>query len=113
MALVVLSAVEQRLDAVRAVLAGADVVEVAARVGCIGRRRIGRRRIGQTPHRSDAASVDAASVAHSSHRRRRTSRRGSPGRPDRSGCATGQLPPVPRDSRHCQDHRRHKEWVLI
>ena len=33
MALVVLSVVEQRLDAVRAVLAGADVVEVAARVG--------------------------------------------------------------------------------
>ena len=33
MALVVLSVVEQRLDAVRAVLAGADVVEVAARLG--------------------------------------------------------------------------------
>lgn len=33
MALVVLSVVEQRLDAVRAVLEGADVVEVAARVG--------------------------------------------------------------------------------
>ena len=33
MALVVLSMVEQRLDAVRAVLAGAGVVEVAARVG--------------------------------------------------------------------------------
>ena len=33
MALVVLSVVEQRLDAVRAVLDGADVVEVAARVG--------------------------------------------------------------------------------
>jgi transposase InsO family protein len=33
LALVVLSVVEQRLDAVRAVLAGADVVEVAARVG--------------------------------------------------------------------------------
>ena len=33
MALVVLSVVEQRLDAVRAVLGGADVVEVAARVG--------------------------------------------------------------------------------
>ena len=33
MALVVLSKVEQRLDAVRAVLSGADVVEVAARVG--------------------------------------------------------------------------------
>jgi transposase-like protein len=33
LALVVLSVVEQRLDAVRAVLAGADVVEVAAAVG--------------------------------------------------------------------------------
>ena len=33
MALVVLSVVEQRLDAVRAVLDGADVVEVAARAG--------------------------------------------------------------------------------
>lgn len=33
MALVALSVVEQRLDAVRAVLAGADVVEVAAQVG--------------------------------------------------------------------------------
>ncbi|GAB2648214.1 IS481 family transposase [Kribbella swartbergensis] len=33
MALVVLSVVEQRLDAVRAVLAGADVIDVAARVG--------------------------------------------------------------------------------
>ena len=33
MALVVLSVVEQRLDAVRAVLAGAEVTEVAARLG--------------------------------------------------------------------------------
>src|SRR5215813_12707658 len=33
LALVVLSVVEQRLDAVRAVLDGADVVEVAARAG--------------------------------------------------------------------------------
>ena len=33
MALVVLSVVEQRLDAVRAVLAGMDVIEVAARAG--------------------------------------------------------------------------------
>ena len=33
MALVVLSVVEQRLDAVRAVLAGAEVVEVAASLG--------------------------------------------------------------------------------
>ena len=33
MALVVLSVVEQRLDAVRAVLGGADVVAGAARVG--------------------------------------------------------------------------------
>jgi hypothetical protein len=33
LALVVLSVVEQRLDAVRAVLDGADVVEVAARIG--------------------------------------------------------------------------------
>ena len=41
MALVVLSKIEQRLDAVPAVLAGADVKEVAARLGCIGRRCIG------------------------------------------------------------------------
>jgi hypothetical protein len=33
LALVVLSVVEQRLDAVRAVLGGADVVEVAASIG--------------------------------------------------------------------------------
>jgi transposase len=33
LALVVLSVVEQRLDAVRAVMGGADVVEVAASVG--------------------------------------------------------------------------------
>jgi transposase len=33
LALVVLSVVEQRLDAVRAVLAGASVTEVAAEVG--------------------------------------------------------------------------------
>ena len=33
LALVVLPVVEQRLDAVRAVLAGADVIEVAARIG--------------------------------------------------------------------------------
>jgi transposase-like protein len=33
LALVVLSVVEQRLDAVRAVLDGADVMEVAARAG--------------------------------------------------------------------------------
>ena len=33
MALVVLSVVEQRLDAVRAVLAGAQVTEVAASIG--------------------------------------------------------------------------------
>ena len=33
MALIVLSVVEQRLDAVRAVLAGAEVTEVAARIG--------------------------------------------------------------------------------
>ena len=38
---VVLSKIEQRLDAVRAVLAGADVTEVAAQLGCIGRRCIG------------------------------------------------------------------------
>jgi hypothetical protein len=40
LALVVLSVVEQRLDVVRAVLAGASVVETAARPGCPGRRRI-------------------------------------------------------------------------
>jgi transposase-like protein len=33
LALVVLSVVEQRLDAVRAVLGGGDVVEVAASIG--------------------------------------------------------------------------------
>jgi hypothetical protein len=38
--LVALSVVEQRLDAVRLVLVGATVTEVAARVGCRGRRFI-------------------------------------------------------------------------
>jgi hypothetical protein len=37
MALIALSVVDQRLDAVRAVLAGAEATEVAARVGCLGR----------------------------------------------------------------------------
>ena len=37
MALVVLSVVEQRLDAVRAVLDGAEVTEVVARMGSTGR----------------------------------------------------------------------------
>jgi transposase-like protein len=41
MALVVLSKVEQRLDAVRAVLAGASVTEVAAGVG-VSRVTLGR-----------------------------------------------------------------------
>ena len=42
--LAVLSVVEQRLDAVRAVLDGADVVEVAAWWRCTGRRCIGELR---------------------------------------------------------------------
>lgn len=41
LALVVLSVVEQRLDAVRAVLDGAEVAEVAAQMGCTGRQCTG------------------------------------------------------------------------
>ncbi len=44
MALVVLSVVEQRLDAVRAARAGAEVTDVAADMGCTGRRCTGGRR---------------------------------------------------------------------
>ena len=50
MALVVLSVVEQRLDAVREVLAGADVIEVAARYGVhrsTVHRWVGRYLVGQ------------------------------------------------------------------
>jgi hypothetical protein len=56
LALVVLSVVEQRLDAVRAVLAGATVVEVAAAVG-VSRstlhRWIGRYLAGNVPGLAD------------------------------------------------------------
>ena len=81
MALVVLSVVEQRLDAVRAVLAGADVVEVAARVGVHRstlHRWIGRYLSGQLAgladrsHRPDACArqvVDAVEVAVAEMRR--------------------------------------------
>jgi transposase-like protein len=50
LALVVLSVVEQRLDAVREVLAGADVIEVAARYGVhrsTVHRWVGRYLVGQ------------------------------------------------------------------
>ena len=69
MALVVLSVVEQRLDAVRAVLAGADVVEVAARIGVHRstlHRWIGRYLSGQLAgladrsHRPDACPRQVA-----------------------------------------------------
>ena len=56
MALVVLSVVEQRLDAVRAVLGGADVVEVAASVGVhrsTVHRWVGRYLSGQLPGLAD------------------------------------------------------------
>ena len=79
--LVVLSVVEQRLDAVRAVLAGADVVEVAARVGVHRstlHRWIGRYLSGQLAgladrsHRPDACAgqvADAVEVAVAEMRR--------------------------------------------
>ena len=66
MALVVLSVVEQRLDAVRAVLNGADVVEVAARVGvhrATVRRWVGRYLTGQF-----AGLADRSHRPHSSPR---------------------------------------------
>ena len=81
MALVVLSVVEQRLDAVRAVLAGADVVEVAARVGVhrsTVHRWIGRYLSGQLAgladrsHRPNACArqvADAVEVAVAEMRR--------------------------------------------
>lgn len=56
MALVVLSVVEQRLDAVRAVLGGADVVEVARHVGVHRstlHRWVGRYLMEQLPGRAD------------------------------------------------------------
>src|SRR4051794_14056883 len=75
LALVVLSVVEQRLDAVRAVLSGADVVEVAARIGvhrATLHRWIGRYLSGQLPgladrshrpHASPRQVADAVEVA--------------------------------------------------
>jgi len=49
-ALVVLSKVEQRLDAVRAVLAGREVSDFAVVLGCRSRRCL---QAGPLPHRSD------------------------------------------------------------
>jgi transposase InsO family protein len=81
LALVVLSVVEQRLDAVRAVLDGADVVEVAARVGVHRstlHRWIGRYLSGQLagladrshrPHSSPAQVAEAVEVAVAEMRR--------------------------------------------
>ena len=81
MALVVLSIVEQRLDAVRAVLAGADVTEVAAGIGVhrsTVHRWIGRYRAEQLsglmdrshrPHSSPAQVPDAVEVAVAEMRR--------------------------------------------
>ena len=81
LALVVLSVVERRLDAVRAVLAGADVVEVAARVGVHRstlHRWIGRYLSGQLagladrshrPHACARQVADAVEVAVAEMRR--------------------------------------------
>jgi len=81
LALVVLSMVEQRLDAVRAVLAGADVTEVAAGIGVhrsTVHRWIGRYRAEQLsglmdrshrPHSSPAQVSDAVEVAVAEMRR--------------------------------------------
>ena len=64
MALVVLSVVEQRLDAVRAVLAGADVTEVAASVGV--HRSTVHRWIGRYLSEQLAGLVDRSHRPHSS-----------------------------------------------
>ena len=81
MALVVLSVVEQRLDAVRAVLEGADVVEVAARVGvhrATLHRWVARYLTGQLagladrshrPHSSPRQAAEAVEVAVAEMRR--------------------------------------------
>jgi transposase-like protein len=81
LALVVLSVVEQRLDAVRAVLDGADVVEVAARVGvhrATLHRWVGRYLTGQLagladrshrPHASPGQVAEAVEVAVAEMRR--------------------------------------------
>ena len=81
MALVVLSMVEQRLDAVRAVLAGADVTEIAASIGVhrsTVHRWLGRylsEQLGglvdrsHRPHSSPAQVADAVEAAVSEMRR--------------------------------------------
>ena len=78
MALVALSVVEQRLDAVRAVLAGASVTEVAAQVGvlasdgaCVGGRYLSEGVGGS------GGSVASAAVVSASGRRSRWSGRWS------------------------------------
>ncbi len=82
MALVVLSVVEQRLDAVRAVLVGADVVEVAAAIGVhrsTVHRWIGRYLAEQLPgladrshrpHSSPIQVAEAVEVAVAEMRRK-------------------------------------------
>ena len=64
MALVVLSMVEQRLDAVRAVLAGADVTEVAAGIGV--HRSTVHRWVGRYLSEQLAGLVDRSHRPHSS-----------------------------------------------
>ncbi|MFI7541388.1 helix-turn-helix domain-containing protein [Actinoplanes sp. NPDC049599] len=64
MALVVLSVVEQRLDAVRVVLAGADVTEVAASVGV--HRSTVHRWVGRYLSEQLAGLVDRSHRPHSS-----------------------------------------------
>src|SRR3954454_24920711 len=70
LALVVLSVVEQRLDAVRAVLAGATAVEVAAEVESasdVGRGRGGDRRVASSASAVGfAAQPDGAGASSAS-----------------------------------------------
>ena len=67
MALVVLSKVEQRLDAVRAVLAGCQVSEFAVVLGCRSKWCL---QAGPLPHRSDRGLRSEEPSAGASARRR-------------------------------------------
>jgi transposase len=81
LALVVLSMVEQRLDAVRAVLAGADVTEIAASIGvhrstvhrwvgrCLSEQLAGLVDRSHRPHFSPAQVKNAVEVAVAEMRR--------------------------------------------
>ena len=64
MALVALSVVEQRLDAVRAVLAGASVTEVAAAVGVSAHMCVAAPRTGRCASGGDGGPGALAAVDH-------------------------------------------------